>query len=304
VLTAALVVGSYMAFNMLVGGRVLPTSVGVKSHFGGNLLTREWSMMVQWLDLWGLTLQGIRLGAHAVLLLPALAVGAALTLRKWPALPIYVVGFPLAFGLFGPSGGQFGRYIAYVVPIGVLLAVAGIDQVARRTLGRRYLAGVVIIGFACIMWQVRTVRSMGVAYGWNVQNINGMHRYVAEATHRASGPGDTVAVNDVGAMGYFSGCRVIDLAGLVSPKRSFPENLAVYRPKLLIVFPDWFERYAAIDPKTDQVVFYDADSTLKYSPFLGVRLRRNTIASRNTMYLYERMGRDDVGASDVRLFVH
>ena len=283
---------------------MLPASVGVKTHLGGNILTREWSMIGQWLDLWGVPMQSLHLGAHAALLLPAMVVGAAITFRSWPLLPAYLIGFPLIFGLFGPSGGQFGRYIAYVVPVGVLLAVVGIDWLLRRALPRRYLLGFLIVGLACMAWQVRTVRSMGVAYGWNVQNINEMHRYIAEATHRASAPGDTVAVNDVGAMGYFSGCHVVDLVGLVSPRRPFPENLAIYRPKLLIIFPDWFEQYAAIDPRTDQVVFYDADSTMKYSPFLGVRLRRNTIASRNTMYLYERLGRDEVGARDVRLFVH
>ncbi len=131
-----------------------------------------------------------------------------------------------------------------------------------------------------------------------------MHRFVAESTRKATSPGDTIAVNDVGAIGYFSGCYVLDLVGLVSPQRSFPDDLRDYKPKYMIIFPDWFQAFAAVDWKTNQVVFYDADSTYKYSPFLGVRLRKNTISARNTMYLYERMPKAESGTSHVQIVVH
>ena len=99
-------------------------------------------------------------------------------------------------------------------------------------------------------------------------------------------------------------CFVVDLVGLVSPRLSFPEYLRRYKPKYMIVFPDWFEKFATIDWATNQVVFYDADSVYKYSPFLGVGLRKNTISSRNTMYLYERMGRYETGVHHVPVVVH
>ena len=116
-----------------------------------------------------------------------------------------------------------------------------------------------------------------------------MHRFLAEKAHRVMAPGDTLAVNDVGAMGYFSGCHVVDLVGLESPRRSFPENLRKYRPKVLIVFPEWFQACAAVDPTTDRPLFYDPDSAYMYTPFMGVKLQNNTIASRSTMVLYERI---------------
>jgi hypothetical protein len=46
-------------------------------------------------------------------------------------------------------------------------------------------------------------------------------------------------------------------------------------------------------------VFYDADSTYKYAPFVGIRLKNNTISARNTMYIYKRMRRDEAGAPKV-----
>jgi len=300
---AGLIVGTYLVFNYVVGQRILPTSVGIKAHLGGNVGGNEWSMLKQWADLWGVLPQG-RVGLHVPLFLAGIIVGSYLCLRVWPALVAYCLLFPFVFALFGTSGGQFGRYIVYVVPFGVLLALVGFDWASRRLLRRNAIAGLILLGFGCLAWEGYTARKAGIGYGWNVENINGMQRFIAESTRKATSPGDTVAVNDVGAMGFFSDCYVVDLVGLVSPQRPFPESLRLYHPKYMAIFPDWFEKFATIDWKTNQVVFYDADSTYKYSPFLGVGLKRNTISSRNTMYIYERMGRDETGVGRVPIVAH
>ena len=304
VTVAGVVVGAYLIFNQVVGGSFFPNSVKVAAHPGGNLLANEWTMLKQFADLWGISPRLGHTGYHAVLLVPAIVVGSILMIRRWPALVAYLIAFPASLGLYRAWGGQFGRYIVYAVPFGVLLGIVGLERVSRRALGARFGAGVAVLGVICLCAQVYSARKVGIQYGWNVQNINGMQRFVAEATRRATSPGDTIAVNDVGAIGYFSRCYVVDLVGLVSPTRSFPEALSIYKPKYMIVFPDWFQAFATIDWKTGNVVFYDADSTYKYSPFLGVRLRRNTISSRNTMYLYERMARDEVGVQQVQVVVH
>ena len=298
------VLAAYLLFNHAVGGGALPNSVGIKSSLTGNLLGREWSMATQWLWLWGLSLRLESFGHHLALLIPAMAVGAILCRHRLPAFAAYAFGFPFAFGMFGPSGGQHGRYIAYVVPFGILLGVWGLRWFAGRAFGRHRLRAFVAVGLLCIGWQVYVGRKVGNAHGWNVQNINGMQRFVAERIRRGTSPGDTVAVNDIGAMGYFSDCYVVDLVGLVSPTRTFPENLTFYHPKYLSVFPEWYRDYAVRDPKIDNTVFFSADSTWKYSPVVGIGLRKNTISSRNVMVLYRRMTPGEEGPADVPIFWH
>ena len=303
-LMGLVIISAYFAFNYTVGGRLLPTTVAIKARFGGDILGREREIIRQWLDFWGLPLRAGRFGGHAVLLLPALIVGAVSCYRRWPALAAYALGFPLAFALFGRPAGQYGRYIAYVIPVGMLLGLVGVDFFARRALARRHLGVVVTLAVILVGWQIARDRSMGIAHGWNVRNINDMHRYIGEAMRRANSPGDTIAVNDVGAMGYFSDCYIVDLVGLVTPLRPFPETLRIYRPKAMIIFPDWFQQFATIDPQTDQVVFYDADSTYKWSPIIGVGLRHNTIVARNALYVYERLLRNEPGVRDVKMIIH
>jgi len=283
-----LILGAYALFNHVVTGQVLPTAVTVKSA-SGNYPAREWSMLTQCLWLWGLSLKAERLGHHAVLLLPAMVVAMTKYARKLPAMVTYLVLFPFAFGLFGVNGGQNARYIAYVVPFGVILGCLGILLVANRVAASRSIRVILLCGALCLAWQINIDRMMGAVHGWNVQNINQMQRFLAEAANRASAPGDTIAVNDVGAMGFFSQRYIVDLVGLVSPRRSFPDNLSAYRPKFLIIFPDWYRQFETIDPQTGQGVFLDRRSTVKYSPILNLRLANNTIASRDEMVVYERL---------------
>ena len=76
------------------------------------------------------------------------------------------------------------------------------------------------------------------AHGWNVQNINMMQRFLGLVAENMTSPGDTIAASDIGGIGYFSHRKVVDLMGLVSAPSTLPENLSVYRPKLLIVIID------------------------------------------------------------------
>jgi hypothetical protein len=300
---AVAIIGTYLIFNVAVGGWFLPNSVRVASHPGGNPLSSEWVMVKQWADLWLGSIGAWHVALHPVLLLPLLVVGTVVIGRQCPAIPAFFILLPATLALFRAWGGQLDRYLMPTIPFGILLGALGLDYAARR-LGNARAASALVIGIACLGWQGYMARKVGIAHAWNVQNINGMQRFIAEATKRATSPGDTVAVNDVGAMGYFSGCYVLDLVGLTSPRRAFPQAMAQFKPKYLVIFPDWFQDFAALDPKTGQVVFYDADSTYKWSPFLAVRLRRNTISSRHTMFLYERMGRNETGATHPQLIVH
>lgn len=303
VAVAASIIGALVMFHELVGGHPFPNSVGIKSHPGLNPATVLGAIR-HWAGLWGMPFGPRNVGEHAVILLPALVVGAIVCFRRFPALGVYALGIPLAFALAGAPWSANARYIMVVIPFGLILGLVGLEYFSKRAFGRKFIVGLAMLGAICVLWQVREVRLRGIVHGWNVENINDMHRFMAERIRKVASPGDTVAVNDVGAMGYFSGCYVVDLVGLVSPKRPFPENLTHYRPKLLAIFPDWFAAYGVRDPGIDNIVFYDSDSTYKWSPVVGIGLYRNSIASRNTMVLFERLKPDEEGPRDVPVYWH
>ena len=151
----------------------------------------------------------------------------------------------------------------------------------------------VILAGGVLLWETLGVRPMAEAHAWNVQNINGMHRQLGEMAKRMTRPGDAIAVNDIGAIGYFSDRYVVDLMGLISPLRSLPENLSIYKPSLLIIFPNWFPTYTVYDSLHNTVYYLDADSTHKYSALFLVKLEHNTVASRRQMCVYVRQRVED-----------
>ncbi len=302
-LVAISIIGSFFLFNEVVGGHLFPNSVGIKTTPQANPFPHMFYMIRHWAGLWGLPFGPNQIGEHCVLLLPALAVGAIRAARRIPAVGLYALATPVVHALVGVSSGAHGRYIMYVIPFGLVLAVMGFDYIARRGSLRVYSAWMIALGIACLTWQLYTIRKKAIQHGWNVQNINELQVFMAERMRMGVSPGDTVAVNDVGAMGYFSGCYVVDLVGLVSPKRDLPENLRIYRPKLMAVFPDWFAKYVVFDPKTGFPNFYSSDSLYKYTPVVRIALRQNTIAARNTMVLFERLRPDEDAAPTAPVYV-
>jgi uncharacterized membrane protein YvlD (DUF360 family) len=185
---AGLIIGAYLAFNQVVGGWILPSSVEVNAHPGQDILPNLRGMAGQWSDLWLGSVGVRRVGVHSPLLLPAMVVGAWAIVRRWPALVAYFVLFPIAFALFTGFGGQFGRYLAPTIPFGTCLAAIGLGTVARRVPRGRSRVGMVAVLAICLVWQGYFARKVGIAYGWNVQNINGMQRFIAEKTRAATSP--------------------------------------------------------------------------------------------------------------------
>ena len=284
---------AFFAFNHVIGGHWMPQTVSAKAHFGLNLVGRTWNMMREWGALWGIPYRPTDAIEAPAIFLPLLLLGAAVTVRRWPLLVLYAIGFPLALSLFREHSASHKRYILYVVPFVALLSVAALDWLERRfpkRLPRGFAAAAAGI---CLVAQGFYLPAKADNYGWNVQNINKMQVVLGRFVKLVTKPGDVVAVNDIGAIAYFGERRVIDLMGLISPRRTLPENLAEHHPKLLIVFVTWFKEYAREDPKSGNYLFYDADSTYRYELLAGIELHRNTICASNRMTAYVRLGPND-----------
>ena len=290
-LCAAPPILAFVAFNHAIGGHWMPQTVGVKAHFGVET-ARTVTMLREWGALWGVPYRGLDQLEEPALLLALLAIGAALLLRRRPILAIYTLGFPIALSLFYAGSGSHKRYILYVIPFGIAMASVGLAAIAarlRRGSGQRLLA---FIAAVCLVWQIALARGEADTHGWNVQNINEMQRAMGEFARRITKPGDRIAANDIGAIGYFSERPVVDLVGLITPREPLPRMLSRYRPELMIVFVDWFHEYALWDPETRGFVFLDADSTHKYMMVGALELRHNTISSKDQMLAFRRLPMD------------
>jgi hypothetical protein len=120
-------------------------------------------------------------------------------------------------------------------------------------------------------------------YANNVKNINECDVAAGQYLAGLAVPGDVVAVNDIGAIGYFSKMEIFDLKGLASPEVTIPmindDSLAfVYmfehsRVDYLAINPGWFKHI----PKRTDI----------FKPIRIFHTDYNTILYEDTLMIYK-----------------
>jgi hypothetical protein len=186
-------------------------------------------------------------------LLPLALPGVVLAWRRrgraLGVIALALVVHPLGMALLAPYRGpgfQEGRYSTHLLPLALVVLAVGAGAALERWRRTALLAFLALAVWALVPAAER--------YAWGVQNINAMQvtlgRWVDATLPRTA----RLAVNDIGAIGYFSRREIIDLMGLVTPevlpyRREGEDGVIRFVtetcPDYVIVFPTWFPRLAA-----------------------------------------------------------
>jgi arabinofuranosyltransferase len=264
-------------FNLSYSGKPLPPAFYAKTANltldGGNALLMRLQVLAMFL--WQAILVSV---CDNVVLAGGAAVGFVTCIARSRRpdgggsafLPLAFVTVPAATSLcalttaVGPQLlGQNGRYSAYLVPLVVAMGMLGWNTVARRVYRvgggscRGYWTVGVLAVVAALAFSALGNKSTASLYGLQVQNVNSMQVYLGKwAAHL---PRDAVlAVNDAGAIAYFSRRRIIDTVGVVNPDvvpylRKYPDPqkglldyLRQTKPDYVIIFPNWYPDLAVM----------------------------------------------------------
>jgi hypothetical protein len=191
-----------------------------------------------------------------------------------PALALLL--HPLAMALLAPyrdPGFQEGRYSIHLLPLALLVLGVWAADVALR---RRGVVLTVALALSLVM-----LPSAATRYAWGVQNINAMQVHLGRWLDAHVARSARLAVNDVGAIAYFSRREVIDLMGLVTPeilpyrRRGEPGVIDFVRetcPDYVVVFPAWFPDLTAREEMIE--------------PIYRVRLSNNRVSGADEMVVY------------------
>ena len=309
----------FVAFCWATTGTPFPSTAAAKVEGGllGRLIGLREPARVTWLErplAFGLDWLTWLTRTHPLLPLAPAAIVLAWH-RRGRALGmvgLVLLAHPLAMAVLAPYRGpgfQEGRYSIHLLPVAFLmLAVAfgpwrravasslkemGGHEMAphpppapnapapngapTRTSARAAsLVGVVYLAVALV-----TLAPAADRYAWGVQNINAMQVHLGRWVDAHLPRSATLAVNDIGAIAYFSRRPVIDLMGLVTPEiRPYRRagEAGVLRfvaercPDFVIVFPTWFPELTA--------------RRELLTPIYRVRLERNEVSGGPEMVVY------------------
>lgn len=131
----------------------------------------------------------------------------------WEYLVAWFLGHNLIYLVLMPTRGHGGRYQAINFILAGMFLIAGTEvKFPRRKFGkifRNYLLkpGILII-------YIFSIYTWADIYAASVQHVNNIHRAAGEWLGEEIPPGTVIAAFDVGAVKYFSGLPVADIAGL------------------------------------------------------------------------------------------
>jgi hypothetical protein len=241
----------YLLFNRALSGSVWPNTFYAKQA--------EYAILVKAPLLYRLAAAGMLpfVGAQ-VLLLPgiAAAIWRGWRERHWELLLAagWCLVFAGAYAVRLPVVYQHGRYLIPTIPVWIALGAGGVFALLRlsaaswlpRVVSRVWLAALAMLGI--VFWG-----QGAIAYQHDVQFIESEMVATAHWVNANTPTGALVAAHDIGALGYFGGRRLLDLAGLVSPEvvpfirdeARLRQWLNVRRADYLVTFPGWYPSLAA-----------------------------------------------------------
>ena len=256
----ALLVGGNVLVNLITSGHPLPATFYAKTGGAGllNALGRlDLSEIVRSLGPrpFGTLNQFVRFAFEQSALLTLLVLPGILGLlgllrspvgRGAPVALVLLLS-PLLVGALAPVSPylmQEGRYVSHLLLLFFVVAALGAVELASKS---KYPTLVWGLGALAVLRLLSQDVQFAPQYAAQVDNINRMHVRMGHWLAEQTPPDASIAVSDIGALGYFSGRRIIDLEGLITPsvlpyrtERRYVEFVEHERPQLLVIFPEWY----------------------------------------------------------------
>jgi arabinofuranosyltransferase len=172
--------------------------------------------------------------------------------RYW--LPLAWAATLLSFYIVGGAPVS-GRYEMYATPVFILINVVAVAALLPRLQPSNRTAALLAYTLGSLIY----LGLVTYQFNWyNTRFAEGMDPRLiglGRTLERESQPGDWIAADQIGAVGYFSQRNVLDIVGLVSPEMivyhkqgaasgsSRPTWEAIYqrRPQFLVLVDDWDE---------------------------------------------------------------
>jgi tetratricopeptide (TPR) repeat protein len=212
----------YFGFNLILSGNLFPNTLAAKIKYYSGSKIDYWNPLIKYLA-----------GGHFLVLSLFVVIGSLgvfkniFSRRADPNFLFFtwIVGLTVAFSIYLPKLYQNGRYIIPVIPFIILISLRGMDMsfrllkeyIIKRQNATIYrsiaLSFLVVISVQFVLASIDGIKE----YSDTCRYINDRQVTTAKWLN-ANLPKDAViATHDIGAIGFYSERRIVDMVGLVSP---------------------------------------------------------------------------------------
>jgi arabinofuranosyltransferase len=214
----------YFLMNILLSGSLLPNTYNAKlTYYSPEFRSRTDFLRV---EVWDYFTSGGYAFIMAGFITGVLRVIPDIKNKKYNPNLIYIlfiIALIFIYWLKLPYAHRFGRYLMPVIPFFIIVSISGFRQVAIWFAG--YLqskkAGVVLMYIVITAIIIFSVSD----YNGNKKNYAAECKYIYDRQIEAAlwiknntAPDDIIATHDVGAIGFYSERKMVDVAGLVTPE--------------------------------------------------------------------------------------
>lgn len=300
---AGIIAAVYFVMNLMLSGSLLPNTYNAKLTY----YTPEFRSRSDFFknEVWGYFTSG-----SYMIIMTGFFLAALFTFkdffRKIYNPNILYISFTAALILIYyiklPYAHRFGRYLMPVIPFFILASGLGIRDTAKM-LGKYFKSRNAAIGIIIFILSVTAVYSTvnyldnRKSYAEECKYINDRQVAAALWINQNTEETDIIATHDVGAIGYYSGRKLIDVAGLVTPElidkihqpdynKYMMEYLKNQGVSYLVFLQEWY-RVSNANPlfSTAETLPPEIMEIYRYEP--GKTLILNTETKSRIMYCIE-----------------
>jgi tetratricopeptide (TPR) repeat protein len=215
---------TYVGFNLYLSGSIFPNTFAAKVKYYGGSEKNDFP-----LEVFHFLTDG-HMAPIAILALLGIGTIVVRIVRRLPQsalVPLlFSVGTFMAYWTKLPYLYQEGRYMMPVIPFALLLAMAGIDWVVAlgaKALKRKSRENFVSFGTASL---IVVLSAQCVIASWNKRlEYAEMCKYISDRQVRTAHwlnehtpESAIIGTHDIGAIAFYSGRKIADMVGLVSPE--------------------------------------------------------------------------------------
>ena len=225
--------------------------------------------------------------------------------RPQVLLPLLLAAMILLHGhfVFSPLYWVY-RYDAYLVGFGIFVSAVALSEVpGPKALPRGALPALLVALLVPILADAREGLVPDTEIEGNARHLPREQYQTAQFIHRYY-PGDTVIVNDLGAVTYYTQARILDLVGLgdIEPLRimrrtAYTSSEVVawtgsYRPSIAIVSLGWGVSLPLIPPEWLNVAVVEVPPNRNRIGFFAVDRKQGFTLRASVAQHFESLGRN------------